>query len=148
MTKRADRCVFALNSLLKKELSAIESYEDALSRFAGETLVDDLVLIRNEHFSAVETLREHVINLGGDPCMRSSPWGSFALEISSTSSLLQPEATLAALRRGEENGLTNSEEVAAHDELPEEDRKLISSQLLPQLRMHMQTLDRLISETC
>ncbi len=136
--------VDTLNSLLRAELSAVESYEDALARFESEPIADDLRRIAAEHWGAVNTLRDHVIGYGGEPSYGSGPWGYFTAVITGAANLIGPETMLLALQRGEEHGISLYEDAACEPDLVDDCRILIAGRLLPQTRTHVQTLHRLL----
>jgi uncharacterized protein (TIGR02284 family) len=145
MTTYTDHDVDSLNTLLRGELSAIESYGNAASRFEGQPQALTLRRICDEHRQAVEMLREHVIEHGGEPSTGSGPWGYFTAAITGTAKFIGPDATLTALRRGEEHGVQSYEDAIANDLLPDECVAAIVRHVLPRSRMHIQTLDRLIA---
>ena len=145
MTAQLENNVDSLNSLLRGELSAIESYEYALARYAGQGEESTLQRICDDHRHAVEMLREHVEERGEEPSLGSGPWGYFTAAVTGTAKLMGPETTLAALRRGEEHGERSYEDTLADGVLSEECLEMISAHLLPRIRIHMETLDRLIS---
>jgi hypothetical protein len=64
-----ENSVGQLNRLLRGELSAIETYEQALQRVSGPSATDSLRRIAEDHRSAAEILRQHVALYGR--CSRS-----------------------------------------------------------------------------
>src|SRR6478752_64375 len=55
----------ALNELLRGEISAVETYDQAIAKFEAQPLASDLRRIRDEHQHAVVALRERVTAFGG-----------------------------------------------------------------------------------
>lgn len=139
-----DQNIDTLNSLLRGELSAVESYEDVLPRFEDEPQEADLRRIANQHWGAIESLREQVIDFGGEPAIGSGPWGYFTAVVTRAATLIGPQTILSALKKGEEHGVQAYEEALAHEELSDTCRILISTRFLPQTRTHVQTLESLI----
>ncbi len=134
-----------LNALLRGELSAIESYEFALTMFDGLPQKGTLRHLCDQHRQAAELLRQHIIDQDGWPAVSSGPWGYFAAAVTGTARLIGRRSTLAALRRGEEHGRDAFEDVLAEDTVDEECRDLIAGFLLPKSQLHMEVLDRLIA---
>ena len=56
-----------LNSLLRGELAATETYQQALAKVGNEAGVADLRRIHAEHREAANTLRQHIHVHGGKP---------------------------------------------------------------------------------
>ena len=63
----ATTTVDTLNSLLRGELSATETYQQALTQLQGTQGYDDLKGIHREHREAANTLRQHVHHYGAKP---------------------------------------------------------------------------------
>jgi hypothetical protein len=63
-----------LNSLLRGELSAVDTYDQAMQKFEDTRLLADLQMIRQEHVEAEVILREKVLQIGGEPVESSEPW--------------------------------------------------------------------------
>ena len=133
-----------LNSLLRGELSAVETYYQALAKVGNEAGATDVRRIHDEHRQAADTLRQHVRAHGGNPDTSSGAWGTFATAVEGTAKLFGSAAALKALKEGEEHGVSSYEEALRDGDLPAECQTLIRSQLLPQTRQHITILDRLI----
>ena len=73
-----DHTIEVLDSLLRGELSAIETYSHAIHKFPGSPAHAELEAMRDDHLESVETLRELITDLGGDPSTTSGAWGGFA----------------------------------------------------------------------
>lgn len=137
--------VDTLNSLLRGELAATETYQQALAKIGDEPGGADLRRIHREHREAANTWRQHVHEFGGQPDQDSGAWGVFAKAVEGTAKIFGDTAALKALKEGEEHGIRSYEEALEDEELPAECRLLISSTLLPQTREHVLTLERLMS---
>src|SRR5260370_21790622 len=140
----ATTTVDTLNSLLRGELSATETYQQALSKLEGTQGYDDLKCIHREHREAANTLRQQVHRYGAKPDQGSGAWGAFAKAVEGTAKPFGTGAALKALKEGEEHGRKEYEK-ALKDNLPPDCRGLIESTLLPQTREHVPTLDRLMA---
>jgi uncharacterized protein (TIGR02284 family) len=136
--------VSVLNALLRGELAATETYQQAMAKVGNEPAAEDLGRIRDEHREAANTLRQHVHQQGGQPDQDSGAWGTFAKAVEGTAKLFGNAAALKALKEGEEHGLKSYEDALTDNRLPTELRTLIQSRLLPQTRTHVQALDRML----
>ena len=136
--------VDTLNSLLRGELAATETYQQAIAKYGSDKGIEDLRRIHVEHREAANTLRQHVHKMGGKPDQGSGAWGAFAKAIEGTAALIGNAAALKALKEGEESGIS-SYESALKKTLPEECSTLIGGSLLPQTRAHVPVLDRLMN---
>jgi len=134
----------ALNSLLRGELSAVETYDQAMTKFEDPTVLTDLLEIREAHAHAGVRLREQVVRFGGTPSNSSGPWGTFAAAVTGTAKVLGPGTALAALKQGEEHGINEYDEALANEDVNPECKELIRADLLPRCRRHVAELDRLM----
>jgi uncharacterized protein (TIGR02284 family) len=139
-----DNATDLLNSLLRGELAATETYQQALPKLQGTPVYEDLRHIHKEHREAANTLRQHVHKVEGKPDQGSGAWGAFAKAVEGTAKVFGVDAALKALKEGEEHGIKEYEE-ALNDGLPPACRNLIETTLLPQTRAHMTALDRLMA---
>ena len=133
-----------LNSLLRGELAATETYQQALPKLEGTPGYEELRHIHKEHREAANTLRQHVHKVEGRPDQGSGAWGAFAKAVEGTAKVFGVDAALKALKKGEEHGIKEYAE-ALDDGLPPECRNLIEAALLPRTRAHIFTLDRLMA---
>ncbi len=134
-----------LNSLLRGELAATETYQQALAQVDEEHGATQLAQIRDEHSLAVSLLRKHIREFGGDPATSSGSWGLVAKAIEGAAQWFGNTTALAALKQGEETGLSNYEQALEHEPLPFACITMIISVLVPQTRAHIEALSRLQS---
>jgi uncharacterized protein (TIGR02284 family) len=134
----------ALNSLLRGELSAVETYQQALAKVSNEPGALDLRRIEAEHREAVNLLRQHILDQGGQPDASSGAWGAWAKAVTGTAKVFGNGAALKTLKEGEEHGIKSYEDALKDNHLDAECRMLIESTLLPQTRAHVPVLDQLI----
>lgn len=132
-----------LNGLLRGELAATETYQQALEQIDTEHGAQQLAQIRDEHSEAVSLLRKHIREFGGDPETSSGTWGTLVKAVEGTAKLFGNSAALAALKQGEETGLSTYERLAADDRLPHACKTMISGVLVPRTRAHIEALSRL-----
>jgi len=139
------RAVGQLNSLLRGEISAVQTYDQAIRKLADEHGPDaaELRRIAQEHGEHAQDLRARVRALGGEPDDSAGAWGSLVQAIEGASKLLGDGAALKALREGEEHGLRDYRD--ALSELDLESRRVVQDVLLPAQLLHIQALDAMIS---
>lgn len=137
-----------LNSLLRGEISAAETYRNVLVKAASDP--DDgkvtglLQGIQSEHVRVSQLLRERIIELGGEPADSSGAWGVWAQAVQGTMTLLGGEGGgLRALREGEEHGMNDYEN--SLNELDATTAQMVQNQLLPAQARHIEMLKVLIA---
>ena len=89
-----------LNRLIRGELSAIETYRQALDTMKDSPEVTELHALMVEHRTAAQALREHVKQRGGDPSADSGPWGAWAKVVEGTAKLFGNAAALKGFLSG------------------------------------------------
>jgi hypothetical protein len=121
-----------LNSFLRGELSAVETYRMALDK------VDAISPTRIEveqcmasHQERVTALREAIIQLGGTPADSSGPWGVFAKTVEGAAKAFGDKAAIAALEEGEDHGLRDYRDELDDEDLDIQSKSFLTSRLLP-----------------
>ena len=140
--KTTDHTTETCNSLLRGELSAIETYTQAISKFDGEPAGKPLRRIRTDHETSAASLREIICRCGVEPAASSGPWGAFATAVEGVATLFGESPALVALQHGEVHGISEYEDAIEDDELDESVKDLIRRELLPSLRTHLVELER------
>src|ERR1044071_76394 len=94
-----------LNSLLRGEMSALETYRQAIQKLEGSNApgLQELHSLRADHRDAADALWHHIEGHGGKPSEDSGPWGGWAKLVEGTAKLLGSAAALKALKEGEEH---------------------------------------------
>jgi uncharacterized protein (TIGR02284 family) len=133
-----------LNRLIRGELSAIETYRQALDKMKDAPEATELHALMVEHRTAAQVLRQHVKDRGGDPADDSGPWGTWAKLVQGAAQLFGNAAAIKALKEGEEHGIKDYEGFLEDPNADEECKELARTRLLPQARSHIPILDRLI----
>ena len=67
-----------LNSFLRGELSAVESYRLALDKLDHTAYRRDLIACERSHDERTKLLTDAVVQRGGEPVTSSGVWGAFA----------------------------------------------------------------------
>lgn len=132
-----------LKSLLRGEMSAVETYEKALAKVNGSPEGARLRQIFADHSQAVGLLRDLLLRYPGQMPTSSGAWGTFAGAVQATANLLGDAAALKALKEGEEHGI-RSYESAINDPEVAEDVKEMSRDLLMRCQGHIPVLDAMI----
>jgi demethoxyubiquinone hydroxylase (CLK1/Coq7/Cat5 family) len=130
----------ALDSLLRGELSAIETYSHVIHKFPESTAAASLQGIRSEHLHSVETLRSLILGNGGDPSTDSGAWGGFAGAVEALAALFGDNSAIAMLRQGEEHGINQYNKALEDPEVSPAAKEAIRNGLLPALHGHLKTL--------
>jgi hypothetical protein len=121
-----------LNECLRGELSAVESYQLALTTVNDLEVVRVLRQLRDHHEQRVLALRERIREQGGEPVESSGAWGVFARLVQRGADLFGDRAATRALEEGEDHGLKVYEK-QAQDFHPEV-RAMVERELLPAQR--------------
>lgn len=132
-----------LKHLLRGEISATQSYEQALAKVNGCPEGARLRQIFADHSQAVGLLRDMLICYPGEMPTTSGAWGSFASAVQATANVLGDTAALRALKEGEEHGIREYQRVL-HDPNVAEDAKAMSRSLLERCQSHVPWLDAMI----
>jgi uncharacterized protein (TIGR02284 family) len=137
-----------LNSLLRGEISAAETYKMAIDKLDHSNTqaaanVGLLKEMQEDHGRAAQLLRQQIRDLGGEPADSSGAWGAWAQTVQGTANLFGDAAALKSLKEGEEHGLKDYQE--ALDDVDSQSAGLIQNQLLPVQQRHINLLDQLIN---
>jgi uncharacterized protein (TIGR02284 family) len=138
--------VTALNSLLRGEMSAIETYRQAVEKLGDSGLgVEELRGLQRDHRDAADALWHHIEQHGGKPSEGSGPWGTFAKAVEGTATMLGNTAALKALKEGEEHGLKDYQDALEDKNLPADCQALLRG-LMSTQSGHIATIDRLMAK--
>ena len=139
-----DEAIRQLNSFLRGEISAAETYRMAIDKVAdSNTNAANAGLLREiqeEHGRAAQGLRDRIRELGGEASDSSGAWVKFT---QGTANLFGDTASLKSLKEGEEHGLKDYEEGV--DDIDATSAELVSNQLIPAQQRHIALLDQLIN---
>ncbi len=132
MAEQDTDAVEQLNSFLRGELSAVETFRQALEKVESPQLRQQLQLCRDSHSRRAQILQDEVSRLGGQPAAASGMWGAFARLVEGGAKLFGEKAAISALEEGEDHGMKDYER--DKDSLPAGARFIVESQLLPEQR--------------
>ncbi len=142
-TTHTEECIEVCNSLLRGELSAVETYSQTIKKFEGDPAVGTLRQIRDEHQSSADLLRANVIEMGGTPSTDSGAWGAFAKASQGVAKLFGESSALKGLQQGEDHGREEYEDALDDDDVLPGCKELIRTELLPRTQRHIATLKSL-----
>jgi uncharacterized protein (TIGR02284 family) len=135
-----EHCIKVCNSLLRGEISAIETYTQAIEKFRDEPEVALLEDIRREHVASANQLRENVHQMGGKPSNESGAWGAWAKTVEGAAKLIGDSAALKALQEGEEHGEKEYRAAIKDDGVLPQCRTMFETELLPSQLRHLRIL--------
>jgi hypothetical protein len=129
-----------LSSFCRGEMSAVETYTEALTSGTLTRFGERLRQCQSSHQTRVDLLRAQIGMLGGEPPMSSGVWGTFAKAIEKAASAAGEKAALAILEEGEDHGLNLYRTQTA--DLDTASNILVNQRLLPlQLETHRIVVD-------
>jgi uncharacterized protein (TIGR02284 family) len=132
-----------LNALLKGELSAVETYSQALPKVENKEIASVLSDALASHKKRVGKLTDAIKDFGGTPEYDSGVWGSWAKVLSGGASVFGDDATVAALEQ-EEDACSSDYEwrlVRMHGD----HRNLVKDELLPEQQRYRSLLSELLN---
>ena len=132
---KPDHVVNVLNSFLRGEISAVETYRQALTKLHGTAHAAIIENNLRSHEQRMNLLTGEVRRLGGTPADSSGVWGTFAKMIEGGAKSLGEKAAIAALEEGEDHGRNDYRREL--DKLDPTTREFVRTRLLAeQLRTH------------
>ena len=135
-----------LNGLLRSELSAIETYRQALEKsrkeYGEDARFQQLTQMMRDHEQAATQLRQLVQSMGGTAANDSGAWGTWSNTVMAAARLFGDKSALKALKEGEESGIKEYRSTL-RDRAPPEIQQLCST-IVTREEEHVRQLDRLI----
>jgi uncharacterized protein (TIGR02284 family) len=141
-----DKNIKQLNSFLRGELSAVQTYDQAIEKLRHDEpeITNELRACRESHRRRVDELTREVRRLGGVPATDAGVWGSFAKAVEGTAKLFGKKAAINALEEGEDHGRNDYQRDLGDLDPPE--REFIQQKIMPEQRMTHDSLSRLQHE--
>src|SRR5438105_7761227 len=136
-----DRSIDHLNSFLRGEISACETYRMAIAKLEGEPFRVDLEQCLVSHEVRCDDLRRRIRLMGGTPAESSGMWGAFAKLIEGGAKAFGPRVAIAALESGEDHGLADYKRDVI--DLDTESRAFVLTHLIPEQEKSHATMSRL-----
>lgn len=120
-----------LNSFLRGEISAVESYRIAIDKLdVNSPARGELYACSKSHQARVEKLRSQILSLGGTPDTGSGAWGAMVKALEGGASVLGDKVAISLLEEGEDHGIADYR--SDLDKLDQATRQMVTSELLPQ----------------
>jgi hypothetical protein len=142
----ASDTIDTLNSFLRGEISAVETYRQAIEKLSGKPEASTLQDCMRSHEQRVSLLSSEIQRRGGKPAQGSGPWGAFVKLLEGGAKLFGAKSAIAALEEGEDHGRDDYKRDAP--KLEPDARTFVQEQIVPeQLRTHqvMSTLKKRLS---
>jgi uncharacterized protein (TIGR02284 family) len=133
--------VETLNTFLRGEISAVETYRQAIDHVSDDRIRSNLEDCLHDHEHRVEAIRERIEKLGGKPTEGSGLWGTFAKLVQGGADMLGEKAAVQALEEGEDHGLADYQRDM--DKTHGEARRFVRMELLPAQKRTHERLSRL-----
>lgn len=134
----------SLNSLLRSELSACETYRAAIKKIERHEDHDAIALrvMLANHMRHADSLNREIRNLGGgDPTDSAGAWGVYAKTVENVATLFGDSAATKALKEGEEHSLHLATQALVDLDGPA--RTLITETILPNTARHLDLIEAL-----
>jgi uncharacterized protein (TIGR02284 family) len=101
------KCIDKLNGLLQGEISAVETYGQALEAVTDPIVRAELQEVQRCHAGRVAILAETVASMGKQPAHDAGPWGAFAKTLEGGAKVFGQNAAIGILEEGEDKGLND-----------------------------------------
>lgn len=141
METSQNHSVQILNSFLRGEMSAVETYRQALEKIQNASLRPNLQDCLRSHETRVTLLKTRIQSLGGSPASGSGPWGTFAKLVEGGAKMLGEKAAIAALEEGEDHGRDDYRRDL--EKLDAASRPFVATQVMPEQERTHQTISSL-----
>lgn len=141
MENTTEHDVKQLNSFLRGELSAVETYSQCLEKVEDLNVRAQLVALKESHVARAVMLRNRITTLGGEAEQSAGVWGSFAKSVEGGATLFGAAAAVSMLEEGEDHGLKSYREEVG--ELSTVERSFVQTELLPEQEKSHEILRRI-----
>ena len=130
--KDIEKDISQLNSFLRGERAACETYRQVIEKAESPQVVSSLRDGHESHLRRVGLLESHIRTLGGKPSQDAGAWGAFAKAVEGGAKVFGLSSAVSILEEGEDHGLKDYLE--DRDELTPASRELVAKSLLPEQR--------------
>ncbi|WP_265594851.1 hypothetical protein [Haloferula sp. BvORR071] len=125
------------------ELSASETYTEALDYFHRDPEQSLMLAIRAGHDENIDCLGDHLMAQGAELSPEEETEDFFSKAVEGVSCTFGETATLLALEAGEAGALKECRAVLNDPELPASLKEDVRGRLMPRLQRHVDELERL-----
>jgi uncharacterized protein (TIGR02284 family) len=129
MMEMGNETVNTLNNLLTGEISAADTYRQALEKLSDRSLQPQLEQVRAAHLERVKRLQIEIERLGGQPHQGGGVWGSFTSVLEGVAAMIGIKQAVSLLEEGEDKGLNDYRK--ALDKLEPRTKSLVANDLFP-----------------
>jgi len=130
-----------LNSFLRGEISAVETYRQAIDKVADTRARSQLEECQTSHQRRIDLLRTRIMQLGGQPDKSAGAWGTFANAAEGGAKVFGEKAAIDVLEEGEDYGLKDYQSHLT--DLDVDSRVFVEQELLPAQRQTHKVLSTL-----
>lgn len=141
MAEAREQSVDVLNSFLRGEISAVETYRQAIEKVEKSQVASQLQDCMQSHKQRVTFLSDQIRMLGGTPSTSSGVWGAFAKAVEAGAKTFGEKAAIAALEEGEDHGRNDYRRDI--DKLDAATRQIVQERVLPEQQRTHDTLSAL-----
>ncbi len=141
MAKNTEQDIKQLNSFLRGELSAVETYQQCIEKVENENVRSQLLGLQESHRTRVVLLKERVVALGGSPEESAGAWGGLAKLAEGGAKMFGAAAAVSVLEEGEDHGLSDYRNDL--ENLSPAERLFVESKLLPEQQKSHDVLSRI-----
>lgn len=141
MAQPQEKSVDVLNSFLRGEISAVETYRQALEKLQKPELNTTLQECMQSHTQRVNLLSQQIRTLGGAPSTSSGAWGAFAKLVEGGAKAFGEKTAIAALEEGEDHGRNDYRRDI--EKLDAQSREVVQSRVVPEQERTHAALSRL-----
>jgi bacterioferritin (cytochrome b1) len=143
----SEEFVSELNSILRGEIAAAETYAMAIEKMIEEgrepAHIALMRALRQEHVQAAQSIRGRIAAIGGIADENSGAWGAWAKFAIGTAQIFGDSAVVRTLKDGEAHGLKDLEEAAKS--VDTESAAMIETELAPAQLRHIRQLEEIIN---
>ncbi|HEY9793146.1 MAG TPA: DUF2383 domain-containing protein [Candidatus Obscuribacterales bacterium] len=105
-----------LNGLLKGEISAVETYNQAIDAVKDPAITSVLQDNRSCHADRAQVLTEKIVAMGGKPAQDSGVWGAISKIAEGGAKTFGEKSAIGVLEEGEDKGLDQYRKLAEDDD--------------------------------
>lgn len=141
MAQAQEKSVDVLNAFLRGEISAVETYRQALDKVKEPNLQTPLRDCLQSHTTRVSLLSEQIRSIGGSPSEGSGVWGAFAKAVEGSATAFGAKSAIAALEEGEDHGRADYRKDI--DKLDTASKRVVQERVIPEQERTHGTMSRL-----
>lgn len=130
-----------LNSLLKDELSAVQTYDVALRERSAFSAKTELSQCRRSHEARAGILTEKIVSLGGEPVAKAGLAGAWAKLVEQGAAAVSGDMAIRALEQSEDHVLRDYRQGMSR--VDQEVRIFLERQMLPEEELTHRTMSDL-----